>query len=111
MHSNPFLPKLEAIYAGATFAMRTNSYFPQQEAICAEHPRFPRSLVFPEAGSKLCTVAPFCRSWKQFYARYPFFPRTGSKLCRRKTASGMAAAWLATAPHQDQESELVEGSK
>jgi len=35
----------------------------------------------------------------------------GCRLARRKTASGMAAAWLAAAPHQDQESELAEGSK
>jgi len=73
--SSPYFSEREGIYAGATFAMRTNSYFSKQEAICAEHPLSPRSLVFPEAGSKHCTVTPLSRGWKQFIHGYSFFSR------------------------------------
>ena len=85
-----------------------------------EHPYFST----PEA--ILCTVTPNTRELVTFYAgarqrqgwlplgwlplfpeagsnsmhSHPYFPRTGSNLRRRKTASGMAAAWLAAAPHQ-----------
>jgi len=58
-----------------------------------------------ECPSKLRTVALISRELVPFYAgarqgQAPLFPRAGSKLCWRKTASGMSVAWIGARQRQ-----------
>jgi len=84
--SNPYFSEREGTYAGATFALLTNSNFSKQEAIRAEHSLSPPKLGLPGGRKQaLHSNSPFPGAGGDLYA--------GTRFSREPEAMYTAASY------------------